>query len=86
MMDLETFTTTVARTVRHQRLLARAGLNAVGQSARYPIDISELRSLSSEARGTLMEFLSWVARQPKSFADAIDLCRLQALADYGLGT
>ena len=80
MMDLHNFMTAVARCERHQRLLARLGLSALGRSTKYPVDIYELRCLSSEARGMLTEFLSWISNQPLNFADALNLGRLEDFA------
>lgn len=80
MMNLVQFELYVARADRHRRLLARAGLNAVGFAKEFPFDIAELRHLSSEARGHLMEFLSWVVGEsPRRLAE-LELARMREFA------
>lgn len=80
MMGLDEFTTATARCVRHRQLLARAALNSLGFADEFPVDISELRVLSCEGRGQLMEFLSWVVGQPRRFSSSDELTHLKAIA------
>lgn len=50
------------------RVLARVALNALLDPERFPVDISEIRSLSVDARLAARAFLAYMAMNPSEFS------------------
>ncbi len=50
------------------RVLARVGLNALFDPARYPVDLSELRNLGIEARLAARAFVAYMSNNPDEYA------------------
>lgn len=80
MTPLDAFTTAVGASTRHRGLMARAALNMLGFEAEFPVDVSELRALSGQARGLLLAFTSWAVGQPHPYERAAELHLLRSIA------
>jgi hypothetical protein len=52
-----------------QTLLARIALNALHDPARFPVDMSELMSLTAHHRALVRSFLAWCAVHPEEYTN-----------------
>lgn len=74
------FTEWVIQSCRCRRLMARIALNVLGGAEEYPVDVSELRMLSSESRAAVNAFLDWATVNKEYRFGQAGLLRLEPLA------
>ena len=65
---------------RNRRLMARVMLNLLGHARSYPVDISELRTLSSYNRALLNAFMQWYVSNRKFRYGEVFLPHLTGMA------
>lgn len=69
MLSAREFTVLATTADRDQTLLARIALNALYDPARYPVDMSELLSLTAHHRALARSFLAWCAVHPHEYTN-----------------
>lgn len=80
MLDFADYCELLEGRRRNRALMARIALNLSGLAHEYPVDLSELRQLSTQQMAVTMSFLAWASLNPSRRRKASDLWLLERSA------